>query len=168
DKTIYVGWNGLCISAYLEAAKVLDLEEVRHFALRSLDRLLSEGWRAGEGLLHVLAYSDPQAERREVRGLLDDYAFTAWACVDAYEATADFSYFKFAKSVTDAMVEKFFDPTSGGFFDCALNAGAKVLGVLSARRKPFQDSPTPAGNSAAAIVLSRMYHYTNDAGYRDK
>ena len=27
DKTVYVGWNALCISAYLEAAKVLDLPE---------------------------------------------------------------------------------------------------------------------------------------------
>ena len=24
DKTIYVGWNSLCVSAYLEAAKVLE------------------------------------------------------------------------------------------------------------------------------------------------
>src|SRR6266446_1520066 len=46
DKTMYVGWNAMCVSAYLEAAKVLDLAEARHFALRSLDRLLSEGWNA--------------------------------------------------------------------------------------------------------------------------
>jgi len=46
DKTIYVGWNAMCVSAYLEAAKVLDLPDARHFALRSLDRLLSEGWTA--------------------------------------------------------------------------------------------------------------------------
>src|SRR5258705_8747234 len=54
DKTVYVGWNGLCISAYLEAAKVLGLEDARRFALRSLDRILSETWRAEQGLLHVL------------------------------------------------------------------------------------------------------------------
>src|SRR5580765_6280215 len=33
DKTVYVGWNSLCISAYLEAARVLDLPEARRFAL---------------------------------------------------------------------------------------------------------------------------------------
>ena len=49
DKTIYAGWNAMCVSAYLEAAKVLDLAEARHFALRSLDRLLSEGWNAKRG-----------------------------------------------------------------------------------------------------------------------
>jgi hypothetical protein len=170
DKTVYVGWNSLCVSAYLDAAKVLGLEDARHFALRSLDRVLSEGWRPEQGLLHVLSYSDPKADRREVHGLLDDYAFTAVACLDAYEATADLSYFKFAKGIVDAMIEKFFDPVSGGFFDAEVNTqdGGKTLGVLSARRKPFQDSPTPAGNSVAAIALLRMHGYTNEESYRDK
>ena len=35
DKTIYVGWNGMMISAYLEAGRVLDMPEVREFALKS-------------------------------------------------------------------------------------------------------------------------------------
>jgi len=34
DKTVYVGWNGMCISAYLEAGRVLDMPEVREFALK--------------------------------------------------------------------------------------------------------------------------------------
>jgi uncharacterized protein YyaL (SSP411 family) len=169
DKTVYAGWNALCVSAYLEAAKVLGLETAKHFALRSLDRILAEGWRAETGLLHVLAYSDANAERREIPGVLDDYAFTAVACLDAYEATTDLSYFNFAKQIADAMVERFFDPVSGGFFDTGkMSPGEKFLGVLGTRRKPFQDSPTPAGNSIAAIALLRLYAYTNDPVLRDK
>src|SRR3954471_21115053 len=38
DKTVYVGWNALCISAYLKAARVLKVDGARRFALRSLDR----------------------------------------------------------------------------------------------------------------------------------
>jgi uncharacterized protein YyaL (SSP411 family) len=168
DKTVYVGWNALCISAYLEAAKVLGLEDARRFALRSLDRVLSEAMRT-DGLLHVIAYSDPQAERRQVRGMLEDYAFLAVACLDAYEVSSDLSYFKFARRITDAMVEKFFDATSGGFFDTEkTEEGQKQLGTLATRRKPFQDSPTPAGNSVATIALLRMYGYTNEQSYRDK
>jgi uncharacterized protein YyaL (SSP411 family) len=176
DKTVYVGWNSMCVSAYLEAAKVLDLESARHFALRSLDRVLAEAWKpsadAGGGaratLLHVVAYSDPKAEHRAVRGLLDDYAATALACLDAYEATADLSYFKFARAIGDAMIARFFDAVSGGFFDAEPAADGKSLGVLATRRKPLQDSPTPAGNPMAAIALLRLHHYTGDSTYRDK
>jgi uncharacterized protein YyaL (SSP411 family) len=187
DKTVYVGWNGLCVSAYLEAAKVLSLDGARRFALRSLDRVLAQAWSAGAArakniekdidpspilarprLLHVVAYSDPKAEHREVAGLLDDYAFTALACLDAYEATADLSYFKFAQSIADTMIAKFYDATTGGFFDSEPPAEGKGLGVLATQRKPLQDSPTPAGNPMAVIALLRLHHYTGDAGYRDK
>jgi uncharacterized protein YyaL (SSP411 family) len=190
DKTVYAGWNAMCVSAYLEAAKVLDLAEARHFALRSLDRLLAEGWNAERGMKHVIAYSDPKVKLREmsvsVPGVLDDYAFAVIACLDAYEATADLSYFRFARSIGEAMVAGFFDPVDGGFFDTRSGATAQVaggasngtsteqtaLGILGTRRKPFQDSPTPAGNSAAAIALLRLHGYASDAsdnyGYRDK
>jgi uncharacterized protein len=180
DKTVYVGWNSMCVSAYLEAAKALGLEDARKFALRSLDRILAEAWThptktAGESpaatqarLLHVVAYSDPHAEHREVAGLLDDYAATVLACLDAYEATAALSYFKFAQVIADAMIDKFFDLTSGGFFDREQADGDKALGVLATRRKPLQDSPTPAGNAMAAIALLRLHDYTGDVAYRDK
>ena len=170
DKTVYVGWNALCVSAYLEAAKALKLDAARHFALRSLDRILAEAWQPDHELQHVVAYSDPAAERRLVSGLLDDYAFTAVACLDAYEATTDLSYFNFARSIADKMLDRFFDSVSGGFFDAAglADGNEKALGVLGTRRKPFQDSPTPAGNSVAAIALLRLYAYTNHMDYREK
>ncbi len=169
DKTVYVGWNALCVSAYLEAAKVLRLEGARDFALRSLDRIVNEGWRAESGLLHVIAYSDPASERRDIDGLLDDYAFLAIACLDAYEATAELRYFDLARRIADRMIEWFFDLTSGGFFDTAKPSGNRnVLGVLGTRRKPFQDSPTPAGNPVAATALLRLYGYTNEPSYQEK
>lgn len=169
DKTVYTGWNALCISAYLEAAKALDLDAARHFALRSLDRILAEGWSHERALRHVLAYSEASADQRTVPGLLDDYAFTAVACLDAYEATTDISYFHFAQQIADAMVERFFDPLDGGFFDTvSADQEQKTLGVLGTRRKPFQDSPTPAGNPVAAIALLRLHAYTNQNEYREK
>ena len=115
----------------------------------------------------MIAYSDPNAERRETSGVLDDYAFSVIACLDAYEATADLSYFRFARAIADAMVAGLFDSAAGGFFDARASADA-ALGILGTRRKPFQDSPTPAGNSAAAIALLRLHSYANDASYRDK
>jgi uncharacterized protein YyaL (SSP411 family) len=174
DKTIYAGWNAMCVSAYLGAARLLDIPDALHFALRSLDRLLSEGWNNERGLKHVIVYSDPQAEHRDTAGVLDDYAFTVIACLDAYEATSALSYFRFARSIADAMIARFFDSSSGGFFDVPDAAPGKLtgersaLGILGTRRKPFQDSPTPAGNPAAAIALLRLHAYTNEPSYRDK
>jgi hypothetical protein len=169
DKTLYVGWNALCVSAYLEAARVLELDSARHFALRSLDRILAQGWTAGSGLVHVLAYSDEQAACPRIPGLLDDYAFTVLACLDAYEATSDLNYFKFARRIADIMIEKFNDADAGGFFDTEQSTGEnRNLGVLAIRRKPFQDSPTPAGNPAAARGLLRLLAYTDDQVYLDK
>jgi len=169
DKTVYTGWNAMCVSAYLEAARVLQLDAARHFALRSLDRILAEGRHAERGLKHVIAYSDA-ANHRTAAGLLDDYAFTAIACLDAYEATADITYFRFARRIADFMVAGFFDATGGGFFDTDSHSGNRgpTLGVLGTRRKPFQDSPTPAGNPVAAIALLRLHAYTNDSSYREK
>jgi uncharacterized protein len=165
DKTIYAGWNAMCVSAYLEAAKVLNLNEARHFALRSLDRLLSQAWRPEHGLKHVIAYSDAAAPPPDlaVSGVLEDYAFVVIACLDAYEATADLSYFRFARSIADLMIARFFDPLAGGFFDTEIpSEQSAALGILGTRRKPFQDSPTPSGNSVAAIALMRLYNYVND------
>jgi hypothetical protein len=177
DKTVYVGWNSLCVSAYLQAARILKMPGARRFALRSLDRLLNQTWKrpadgasatARGSLLHVVAYSDPMAEHRNVAGLLEDYAFTAIACLDAYEASSDLSYFKFAQAIIDAMIDRFFDVTSGGFFDREPGVDETSFGVLSTRRKPLQDSPTPAGNPMAAVALMRLHHYIGDGTYRDK
>jgi hypothetical protein len=170
DKTVYVGWNALCISAYLKAARVLKLENALNFALRSLDRIFAEGWDEKAGLQHVIAYSDPKAAKRKVPGVLEDYAFTLIASLDAYEATADLKYFHFAKKLADVMAARFHDPNEGGFFDMASGPDVGegiILGALAARRKPLQDSPTPAGNPAAAIGLLRLYAYTNNTKHRD-
>ncbi|HEX6803174.1 MAG TPA: thioredoxin domain-containing protein [Terriglobales bacterium] len=165
DKTVYVNWNALCVSAYLQAAAVLHSDDGRGFALRSLDRILAQAWSPEAGLKHVVAYSDGKSAKADSAGFLDDYAFTAIACLDAYEATADLSYFSVGRKIVDRMLERFWDASSAGFLDAP--AGG-LLGVLGTARKPFQDSPTPAGNSAAAIALIRLHAYTDAATYRDE
>lgn len=166
DKTVYTNWNALFVSAYLKAAAALELEEAKHFALRSLDRILAEAWNPKTGLKHVVAYSDAGSNKRDTDGFLDDYAFTANACLDAYESTADLTYFREAQQITNKMIDKFYDAASAGFLDSAPKPDAS--GVLATPRKPFQDSPTPAGNPVAVIVLLRMHGYTGEISYREK
>jgi uncharacterized protein YyaL (SSP411 family) len=71
------------------------------------------------------------------------------------------------------MVAGFFDSDEGGFFDTPVAANGAAdekaaLGILGTRRKPFQDSPTPAGNSAAAIALLRLHGYAGNGPDRDE
>jgi uncharacterized protein YyaL (SSP411 family) len=155
DKTIYTAWNAMAISAYLDAARVLDSASPRTFALRTLDRILREGWNPQTGLAHVIAYSDQETAARRIPGVLDDYAQLIHACIDAWEATGELRYYEAAMQLGEAMVDRFHDSDNGGFFDTEKN-GADKIGALVAQRKPMQDSPTPAGNSTAASALLRL------------
>jgi uncharacterized protein YyaL (SSP411 family) len=168
DRTLYTGWNAMGVSAYLDAARVLRLEGAREFALLTLNRLLDEAWDGAENLYHVIAYSDglPAAER--IAGTLDDYGFTVHACMDAWLATGNMNFYRVAVKLADAMIARFHDETAGAFYDAvAPAAGAAVLGALAARRKPLQDSPTPAGNPTAAAVLLRLETLSGKQQYRD-
>ena len=167
DKTIYTGWNGMCISAYIAAGRALGLREPVEFALKSLDRLLGETFDEANGLAHVVAYGEGVAPERAVRGVLEDYAFVSNAALDAWEASGELRYFEAAKKIADVMLARFYDATGCGFFDTKPDAGEKI-GALAARRKPLQDAPTPAGNAVAATVLLRLAALTNDQNYETR
>ena len=166
DTTVYTNWNALAVSAYLEAAQVLRLPEAKEFALLTLDRLLREGLHAERGLAHVISYIDG-AETKWVAGMLDDYAFLTHACLDGWLATGSAKYYHSALDLAECMVAEFYDPTGGGFFD-ARAKGDELLGALTARRKPLQDSPTPAGNPAAAAALLRLEALNGRVDLREK
>jgi uncharacterized protein YyaL (SSP411 family) len=167
DKTLYTGWNAMAISAYLDAARVLDSDASRAYALRTLDRILREAWNSETGLAHVIAYPDSGTPARRVPAVLDDYAFLIHACVDAWEATGEMRYYDAAMQLAETMIDRFHDSENGGFFDTEKN-GADKLGALTARRKPMQDSPTPAGNSTAAAALLRLEALSGRADFRRK
>ena len=167
DKTVYTGWNGMCISAYIAAGRSLGLQEPVEFALKSLDRVLDTVW-SDAGLAHVVAYGEGVAPERAVPGVLDDYAFVANAALDAWEASGELRYFDAAQQIADAMLKRFYDVTGCGFFDTELNSTEERIGALAARRKPLQDSPTPAGNAVAATVLLRLAALTNNKNYETR
>jgi uncharacterized protein YyaL (SSP411 family) len=168
DKTIYVGWNGMCISAYLEAGRVLDLPDAKQFALKSLDRILSKTWDPVVGMGHVVAYGEGQSSRQRVAGTLDDYVFIGNAAVDAWEATGEIRYYDVAVDIADNVIRRFYDATGGAFFDTEAESTEKRYGALATRRKPLQDSPTPAGNAVAAKLLLRLEELNGRVEYSVK
>jgi uncharacterized protein YyaL (SSP411 family) len=171
DKTLYTGWNAMAVTAYLETARVLRMDSAREFALRTLDRLLNEAWDGAATLHHVIAYPDDAGAAATVEkapGTLDDYAFTIHACIDAWFASGNMNFYRVAVKVADAMIAHFYDTTAGAFYDAAGSEGGQIpLGALGARRKPLQDSPTPAGNPTAASALLRLETLSGRQEYRD-
>ncbi len=188
DRTLYIGWNAMAVTAYLEAARVLRMESARDFALLTLRRLLAEAWSGEDLLHHVIAYPAPGTEAvlhhviaypprktadavpppEKVPGTLDDYAFTVHACIDGWLASGRMEFYHAARKLADAMIARFYDRTAGAFYDTPTPAGGAVpLGALSARRKPLQDSPTPAGNPTAASALLRLEALSGHGEYHE-
>jgi uncharacterized protein YyaL (SSP411 family) len=173
DRTLYTGWNAMAITAYLEAAPVLRMKSCRDFALLTLRRLLAEAWSGEDYLGHVIAYpphkdADTTTAAERVPGTLDDYAFTIHACIDGWLASARMEFFNAATRLADAMIARFYDKTAGAFYDTAVpQDGSMPLGALAARRKPLQDSPTPAGNPTAALALLRLEALSGRKEYRE-
>jgi uncharacterized protein len=168
DRTLYTGWNAMAVTAYLETARVLRTDSTREFALRTIDRLLKEAWDGSTVLNHVIAYPDGIAPAEKAPGTLDDYAFTTHACIDAWLASGEMNYYHAAVKLADAMITRFYDRVGGAFYDAAAQQkGTAPLGALSARRKPLQDSPTPAGNPTAAAALLRLEALSGRHEYRE-
>ena len=97
DTTMYVAWNAMFVSAYLDASAVLGGEQgaaCRTFALKTLDRLLTQAWDDHRGFGHRIG--GPRLD-----GSLDDQVFAGLALLDAYTATLDRKYFDAARRVTD-------------------------------------------------------------------
>jgi hypothetical protein len=162
DKTIYASWNGMMISAFLQAFKVLGLAGARGRALATLDLLLAKAYDPEKGMYHSLVNGQPRVE-----GLLDDQVFMVAALLDAYEVTGTRVYFDRALELLQTTLRRFWDDHGGGFFDAARDLNDR-LGNLTMSRKPFQDSPTPAGNSVAVLVLDRLASLAARLDFREK
>ena len=150
DKTIYTSWNGMMISALLEAYRVLRVEGPRDRALATLNMLVAKAYDPVKGMYHSLADGTPRVE-----GLLEDQVFMIAALLDGYEITGTSFYFERALELMEIALRRFWDEQEGGFFDTARDLTDRH-GSLTMVRKPFQDSPTPAANAVAVQILDRL------------
>ncbi len=106
DTALYSSLNGMYISAFLKAYRVLGDEYNKGFALKSLERILADNTN-DDNLLHTPG----------VKGLLDDHIHLIDALVSAYEVTGNVSYVEKADLFMARTIELFWDDDEGGFFD---------------------------------------------------
>ena len=161
DRTIFASWNGMMISAVLEAAMAFGRDDLRAFALKSLDRIRKEMWSKEHGMWHASADG-----KRKVLGLLEDHVYVVDALLAAFTATGDSGYLRTAEEVMTFALKHFWD-RAGGFVDLAsdLHEG-DGLTLREIRRRPFEDSPYAGANSVAALALQRLHALTGNDEYR--
>ncbi|HSK17188.1 MAG TPA: thioredoxin domain-containing protein [Gaiellaceae bacterium] len=152
DDKALAGWNGLGLAALADAGARLGragyVEAATDLAGFLLGRLTDERGRLlrtyRDGIAHIPAY-------------LEDYANVANGLVELAWATGEPRWLEESRRLAGLVVELFADPEHGGFFvDAPEGEG------LVARRKEFDDHPTPAGNSMAAFVLLRLARIYGD------
>ena len=157
DEKIITSWNGLMISAFAEAYRVLGNDRYLDIARRSVDFILTRLTR-DDRLLH--SYKDGQAK---FNGYLDDYACLVSALLDLYEATFEGVYLERAKEFQDVLLSRFWDEKEGGFFFTSDDHEA-----LIARSKSAFDGAVPSGNSVTTFNLLRLYYLTENTIYLER
>lgn len=149
DRTLYTSLNGMFMTSFFKAYRVLEDAGLRDFALASLDRVLTERFVGG-----VLYHTE------DVPAVLDDHIYLIEALIAAYEATGDRARLDAAASFMDRCMERFGD-REGGFFDTSEE-------VLGTRLKRVEDIPHPSANATAVLLLIKLFHLTGSATYRSQ
>jgi uncharacterized protein YyaL (SSP411 family) len=154
DKRL-TAWNALMISALAEAGATLEHPAYVEAASRCAEFVLSE-LRDGDGRL-LRTWKEG---RGRLSAYLEDYAFLLEALITLYEATFEPRWYHEATAVADILIARFRDPERGGFFTTADDHEQ-----LPIRGKALEDSPIPAGSSAAAFGLLRLALLSGEGEY---
>ncbi len=144
------------LASFAEAGVILKRADYTDAARRNAEFVLSNLRR--EGLL-LRTYKDAQAK---FNAYLEDYAFFIEGLVTLYETTGEFRWLNEARTLTDRMIEEFWDDENGGFYFTG-NSHENLI----VRSKDYFDNATPSGNSVAAGVLLRLAVLTGKDQYRN-
>ncbi len=162
-------WNALMISALAQAGATLGRPDYVQAASACAEFVLGEmvgdpdPTRSGGAAAHptlLRTYKDGHAH---IAGYLEDHAYLLEALLTLYEATLHPRWYDEAAALAATLVARFADSERGGFFTTAVDHASGF-----ARRKDLDDSPTPAGGSAAAFGLLRLSRLSGDASWEER
>jgi len=157
DDKILASWNGLMLGAFARASAVLGEEKYRAAAEKNVRFLRENLW---DGKSKSLFHRWRDGERDNVQ-LLEGYAFLLSGVIDLYEATLAPNHLDFAIELAEAMIAKFFDSESGGFWQSLAGTNDLILRV-----KDDYDGAEPSGNSVATLALLKLAAITGREDFR--
>ena len=99
----------------------------------------------------------------KIPGFLEDYVYFLESQLTLYEASFDLKWVQRALTLADEMIERFWDPTLGGFF-----IYGKHHEKLIHQPKNPQDEAQPSGNAIAALSLIQLGRLTGKKEYVEK
>lgn len=125
DDKFLTSWNGLMISGFATAAKVLGEAKYVERALKGVAFIRSHLYNTDEKLLLRSAYKGEDGmvvqTARPIVGVLEDYAFVIQGLLDTYESCWDLPCLLWAEELQDLQDTRFWDPEQAGYF---LTSGA--------------------------------------------
>jgi len=157
DEKILAAWNGLAISAFAVAGRILGERRYVDRAVAAADFLATK-MRDGQCGLLARSYC---AGHLGAPGFLDDYAFVAAGMLDLFETTHDVRWFDEACRLCDETEALFADKVRGGWF-----MASATHERLLARERPVFDGAEPAGGSVALMNAARLAAFTDDIRWR--
>eukprot|EP00262_Sarcandra_glabra_P016505 TRINITY_DN5407_c0_g1_i1.p1 TRINITY_DN5407_c0_g1~~TRINITY_DN5407_c0_g1_i1.p1 ORF type:complete len:819 (-),score=166.41 TRINITY_DN5407_c0_g1_i1:230-2686(-) len=171
DDKVIVAWNGLAISSFARASKILNagardtkfdfpvvgcnpkeyLEVAEKAASFIKNRLYNKQ-------THRLQHSFRNGPSR-APGFLDDYAFLISGLLDLYEFGGGANWLSWAIELQATQDELFLDKDGGGYFNTAGEDPSVLLRV-----KEDHDGAEPSGNSVSAVNLIRLSAMVSGTG----
>lgn len=157
DDKILTDWNGLMIAAFSKAGRVFQNKHYVEAAEKAAEFIFREMYQENGRLFK--RYRNGQAG---IEGHLDDYAFLTWGLLELYNTTYKAEYFNRAVSLTDLMIDEFWDSEAGGFF-----LGGNHSEKMFVRVKTGYDGAIPSGNSVAVMNLHKISRMTGLINYTE-
>ncbi|MHA1122197.1 MAG: thioredoxin domain-containing protein [Candidatus Heimdallarchaeota archaeon] len=158
DDKILTDWNGLMITAFAKAGRILENEDYTTASEKALNFIIQNLETKSGRLMH--RYREGEIA---INGMIDDYAFTIWALLELYETTFKVEYLKKAIQYNDKMIEHFWDKNKGGFFFTPDDGEELIV-----RKKEIYDGAIPSGNSVAMLNMIRISRITMDLSLEEK
>ncbi|XP_044494820.1 spermatogenesis-associated protein 20 [Mangifera indica] len=163
DDKVIVSWNGLAISSFARASKILkseaegtrfnfpvvgcDPKEYMEIAEKAASFIRGHLYDNQTRRLHHSFRNGPS----KAPGFLDDYAFLISGLLDLYESGGGFYWLVWAIELQKTQDELFLDREGGGYFNTPGEDPSVLLRV-----KEDHDGAEPSGNSVSVINLIRL------------
>ncbi|XP_057246668.1 uncharacterized protein LOC104899065 isoform X2 [Beta vulgaris subsp. vulgaris] len=170
DDKVIVSWNGLTISSFSRASKILKAESegLEHY-FPVVGSNPSEYIQVAEKAAYFIRSHLYDEEMKRLQhsfrngpskapGFLDDYAFLISGLLDLYECGGSIKWLEWAAELQGTQDELFMDKVGGGYFNTPGEDPSVLLRV-----KEDHDGAEPSGNSVAAINLVRLASFFSQA-----